>query len=94
MNIVIIALLTLPRPAPGSKLEFWVNHKSLTRVNMELKQVFLWPAASCRGSCVRYKDKVAIALYKSLQFGSSNRPPTMRCSFMKRKFNFWVQGGQ
>ena len=30
MNIVIIALLTLPRPAPGSKLEFWVNHKSLT----------------------------------------------------------------
>ena len=61
---------------------------------MELEQVFLWAPASCGGSCMRYKDKVAIALYKSLQFGRTIGPPTMPCIFMKRKFNCWVQGGQ
>ena len=62
---------------------------------MELEQVFLWAPASCGGSCMRYKDKVAIALYKSLQFDLvRGHLPTMRCSIMKRKFNCWVQGGQ
>ena len=52
---------------------------------MELKQVFLWPAASCRGSSVRYKDKVAIALYKSLQFGPDNRPTYNAMHFYEKE---------